>query len=129
MASTKEDYEKRKHKIFEFLGGKCVECGSVHDLQIDHTNHLDKNFTISSSWGISWDRLLPELLKCQLLCKKCHLDKTLAEGSLAKGWTNQPRQQHGTVWSYTKYKCRCAECKLAKSIAMKKQYLCLAQSG
>ena len=122
MASTMEQYREKKEKIFAHLGGKCVQCGSSDDLQIDHTNHLDKDFTISNWWGLSWEKLLPELEKCQLLCKPCHRGKTKQEGSLAKGWMNQPRQVHGTVWSYTKYKCRCADCKAAKSAAMKKQY-------
>lgn len=122
MPSTMVQYQEKKQKIFAYLGGKCVKCEGVDKLQIDHTNHLDKAFTVSSRWGLSWEKLIPELEKCQLLCKTCHTHKTQQEGSQAKGWTNQPRQRHGTVWSYSKYKCRCAECKAAKSAAMKRQY-------
>lgn len=74
------------------------------------------------NWARTWKVLEVELKKCQLLCSKCHKDKTSSEGSLGKNWTNQPRQKHGTVWSYTKYKCRCVECKQAKS-AYEKRHL------
>ena len=129
MAATINEYHQKMDKIFNYLGGKCVKCDTMDNLEVDHKDHTEKKFVISSSWGLSWNKLVIELTKCQLLCKDCHLEKSISEGSLAKGWTNESRQKHGTVWSYTKYKCRCVDCKLAKSIAMKKQYLCLAQSG
>lgn len=115
MPSTMSEYKLKMKKIFNYLGGRCTECGSKTDLQVDHINHLEKGFTISSNWGRKWDVLEVELKKCQLLCKDHHLGKSKREGSLAKGWTNEPRQKHGTVWSYAKYGCRCEECKLAKS--------------
>ena len=119
MASTMSEYKVKMQRIFNYLGGKCLNCNSTETLQIDNIDHFNKSFTIASNWGRSWDYLLPELNKCQLLCKDCHLSKSMSEGSLAKGWTNQPRQTHGTVWSYTKYKCRCQLCKSAKSESMK----------
>mgnify|MGYP000051748726 CR=1 FL=1 len=132
MPSTTTEYQVKIRKIREYLGGVCSKCGATTNLHIDHIDHKLKRFTISSSWGRSWKILEPELRKCQLLCKTHHLEKTIEEGSLAKGWTTQPRQKHGTVWSYSKYKCRCALCKQAKSKASKQQYKDkqgLAQSG
>ena len=132
MTSTMSEYKTKMEKIFDYFGGKCVKCGSIENLHIDHINHLTKSFTISENWSHSWEVLEPELKKCQLLCKKHHLEKSKEEGSLAKSWKSQPNQIHGTVWSYTKYKCRCTDCKKAKSDAMKKQYRNkqgLAQSG
>lgn len=114
MTSTMSEYRKKMQRIFDHLGSKCVTCGSTTQLHVDHIDHMNKSFTIANSWGLSWDKLIVELAKCQLLCKICHLTKSKAEGSLAKGWTNEPRQKHGTVWSYSKYKCRCDLCKAAK---------------
>lgn len=122
MASTMSEYKARMEKIFAHLGGKCVKCGSSENLHVDHTNHFTKSFTIGENWSRSWDVLELELKKCQLLCREHHLEKSKEEGSLAKGWSNQPRQAHGTVWSYNRYKCRCNLCKDAKSKAMKQQY-------
>ncbi|QYW02651.1 HNH endonuclease [Stenotrophomonas phage Marzo] len=132
MVATISEYRLKMDKIFNHLGGKCVRCGSMCDLEIDHIDHLDKEFTISSSWGLSWDNLLPELSKCQLLCKSCHLAKSKEEGSLGKGWTNEVRWTHGTVWGYSKHKCRCMACSRAKSDAMAREYRkkrSIAQSG
>lgn len=121
MASTMSEYKAKMEKIFEYLGGKCVKCGSTEHLHVDHMDHLNKSFTISENWGRSWDVLEQELKKCQLLCKDHHLEKSKEEGSFAKGWTNQPRQKHGTAWSYIKYKCRCDDCKAAKARSAKKK--------
>lgn len=115
------EYLNKKEKMLQHLGGSCVKCGTNKNIEIDHINHLDKKFTLTKNWGLSWKKLLPELNKCQLLCKECHDIKTKNEGSKSKGWTNQPRQTHGTVWSYNKYKCRCIDCKQAKSVSMKKK--------
>ena len=122
MVSNVSDYYIKKTKMLEYLGGKCVRCNSCTDLQIDHIDHLDKSFNVSNNWGLSWDKLVVELDKCQLLCAECHFQKTLEEGSFAKGPSNQPQNLHGTVWTYNKHKCRCEECKAAKSAAMKEQY-------
>jgi len=122
MVSNISDYYVKKTKMLEYLGGKCVRCNSCTDLQIDHIDHLDKSFTVSTNWALSWDKLVVELDKCQLLCADCHLQKTMEEGSLKKSRTTQPQNLHGTVWMYSKRKCRCEACKAAKSAAMKEQY-------
>ncbi len=121
MASTMVEYRNRMNQIFIHLGGKCAKCDATEDLQVDHKNHEYKSFTIASNWSRSWKVLLPELEKCQLLCKQHHLQKTLEEGSLAKGWTTQPQNKHGTAWMYSKYGCRCVACKAAKKQASKKK--------
>lgn len=115
------EYISKIKKIHDYLGGKCVSCGSTENLQIDHIDHTSKLFSIANHWGRSWEFLKPEIAKCQLLCKDCHLIKSKEEGSLAKGWTNQPKYKHGTVRMYSHYKCRCDECKLAKSLARKRE--------
>ena len=123
MPSTMSEYNRKMDKIYEFLGGKCVICGRTESLHVDHIDHTTKSFNIANNWGRAWSHLEPELAKCQLLCAEHHLEKSRSEGSLAKGWTNEPRQVHGTLHSYTKYKCRCDGCKKAKSVAMKRQYI------
>jgi hypothetical protein len=121
MVSKISDYKKRRQEMIDFLGGVCVKCGCSDLLHIDHIDHNSKSFNISCKWSTHWDILEAELKKCQLLCKPCHHDKTLEEGSYGKGWTNEKRQTHGTVWSYSKYGCRCDLCKTAKSQASKRQ--------
>ena len=71
--------EERKKLLIEMLGGKCVRCGATERLHFDHINPLEKSFDIGRSLDNSMDKLEPELAKCQLLCPKCHLDKTFKE--------------------------------------------------
>lgn len=72
----KSRYQLRKKIMIEALDGKCVECGSVEELQFDHIDPATKSFSIMRRWNRSWDSLLDELQKCQLLCNTCHLAKT-----------------------------------------------------
>lgn len=120
MASTMSEYRARRAKMLSYLGNKCVSCETSEGLHIDHKDHTTKSFEISACWALAWETIKAELDKCQLLCGKHHLAKSKAEGSLAKGWTNQKRPVHGTAWMYSKYKCRCDDCKAAKRRSDKK---------
>jgi 5-methylcytosine-specific restriction endonuclease McrA len=51
-------YEKRRSQAIEDLGGKCAECGSGDDLEIDHINPREKSFNLAKAVGFSkkrWD--------------------------------------------------------------------------
>ena len=64
-----------KRKIVAYLGGKCADCGYDKCLRSLDCHHLDPNekeFTISRYRGSCWDKIVPELDKCILLCKNCH---------------------------------------------------------
>jgi hypothetical protein len=73
-------YYKRRDILINLLGGKCFVCGSVDKLQFDHKDPKLKTRNISTS--IRRHSVREEILKCQLLCKACHLKKSKAEGSL-----------------------------------------------
>ncbi len=85
-------------EVYKFLGGSCTVCLSTSNLEIDHIKPEFKKYEISAIWS-SRDRLYEELKKCQLLCKDCHLEKTIRERSLGhgKGLTG-------------KRNCRCSLC-------------------
>ena len=101
-------YYKIKNKLIILLGGICVKCGGTDNLQFDHIDRLLKKFDITSSFSRPWFELEEEAKKCQLLCMRCHNEKTAVDqGKLvAKG-------THGTLSSY-RY-CKCDSCKAAKS--------------
>jgi len=64
-----------KKRAIEFLGGKCTLCGYNKCPDAFDFHHLDptqKEFGIADAYCISWDRLVIELKKCQLLCSNCH---------------------------------------------------------
>lgn len=79
--------------------GPCKECGSTEDLEMDHIDPSHKVHHCIWSW--SPERRAAETAKCQVLCKKCHLKKTIAACV---------RSRHGSKKRYVKYKCRCELC-------------------
>lgn len=97
-------YHNRRKFMFEYLGNKCAICGSTENLEIDHTDNLPDKIPLSKLWGISYDRLINELQKCQVLCKSCHTEKSISERG------HNPGGKHGTPYYYKRYKCRCDLC-------------------
>ena len=79
--STRQKEKRRENKIkcIEYLGGKCVKCGTTHNLQFDHIKREGKKYNITEKLTIKFDNLKEELDKCQLLCAPCHLEKTAKE--------------------------------------------------
>lgn len=69
----------------EKLGGKCVLCGSLEDLEMDHIDRSTKLFTISGGWSRNPDEFWAEVAKCQLLCRDHHAEKTARERSVGHG--------------------------------------------
>ncbi len=73
--TTKEANHKR---LLEYLLDKeCLRCG-IKDLRIltfDHLNAKTKSTTVSTlvHKGYSWDRIMKEINKTQILCLSCHM--------------------------------------------------------
>lgn len=93
-------------RAFQYLGGKCVDCGSVEKLEFDHIDPETVSFRIGARL-FNWKVLVRELDKCQLLCQKCHKVKTLID-----------LDHHSAPMGYSKYTqgCRCIECKEANTL-------------
>ena len=72
----KTRYQNKKAEFILYLGGKCASCGSTENLQFDHIEPSSKSFSIMSKWKLPLEEIKSELDKCQLLCSKCHLQKT-----------------------------------------------------
>lgn len=78
----KKEYNKNKNwrtnlkiKCVKFLGGKCSICGynkCLGALDLHHKNEKNKEFTISGGNLKSFEKLIPELIKCDVLCSNCH---------------------------------------------------------
>ena len=59
----------------DYMGGCCEQCGFTgHASAFDfhHRNPAEKDFGITSGSTKSWDKILAELEKCELLCANCH---------------------------------------------------------
>ena len=106
QSTARKNYTtKRTAAALAFLGGKCVVCGASSKLEFDHIDPETKAKEISTAIQVecwSWDRLLVELRKCQLLCRKHHVEKTNRD--------LYHEQPCGTYWKYRKYRCRCDPC-------------------
>ena len=69
-------YYKRRNKLIEQLGGKCVRCGSTENLEFDHIDSNSKRLDVSKRITSNINVINQELAKCQLLCRSCHIQKT-----------------------------------------------------
>lgn len=74
----------RRLRGIALLGGKCCQCGSRENLQVDHIDPDTKSPVLralrtGAFWSWSWDRIEAELAKCQVLCHLCHKAKSTHE--------------------------------------------------
>ena len=62
---------------------------SPYQLQLDHINPEEKNPRLKRQngkapakglTGLSWDDMIAEVQKCQVLCANCHAERTFSEG-------------------------------------------------
>lgn len=74
----KAEMEETRDAIITMLGGpECRHCGEYPEGKLLHLDHIDpttKDFNLSG-WNLvqrSWDELVAEALKCQVLCAACH---------------------------------------------------------
>lgn len=81
-------------------------CGSDKELDFDHIDPKTKKFNVSQIYTHGLNILTAELDKCQLLCRDCHIEKTIKER--LKG-----ESSHGRYTTYINHKCRCESCRLA----------------
>ena len=102
----KRRYHRRRSEVIAELGGKCTRCGSKSKLEIDHIDPAEKRLNMSLLAGMSEKKLRSELPKCQVLCRKCHMQKSILDMG------HKPaRGTHGTLSSH-RY-CRCLLCRAA----------------
>lgn len=95
-------YQRRRAELVRIMGGACVQCAATENLEIDHIDRSTKSFTVTSHMTYSWEAILAEARKCQLLCSDCHLTKSQAEAT---------KEVHGTWGQYKNRKCRCTDCR------------------
>lgn len=72
-----ERWIKIKKKAIEYKGGCCQRCGYNQyygSLQFHHINPLEKDVSWTKLRLRSWDKIVSELDKCDLLCANCHAE-------------------------------------------------------
>lgn len=81
----------------------CTNCYSEIDLELDHVDPTKK--VSHNIWSWTEHRRNEELLKCQVLCRVCHMEKTIEQ--MGKAY------EHGTGTEYERG-CKCDSCKAWK---------------
>jgi 5-methylcytosine-specific restriction endonuclease McrA len=107
---------KRRQQWFD-QKGPCAVCGSEQELEVDHIDPATKDPKLKDAMGLgfwSWSklRLEKELEKCQVLCKACHLAKTIE-------WQNSRRKHGQTLYGHG---CRCEICYTAQQLHNARRY-------
>lgn len=72
--NTKIRRYRTKMAAIKLLGGKCSDCGwsgNQAGFEFHHPDD-DKKFEIGSAANKSWDSIVEEIRKCELLCATCH---------------------------------------------------------
>lgn len=96
-------WQTRRRLAWIAAHGPCKFCGSEEDLQVDH---IDRTLKITNSiWGWNYQKLAEELKNCQVLCRKCNLQKYHDE----MGWPT-----HGA--SGYRRGCRCDICRRGNTL-------------
>ena len=77
--SQQQRGRQRKQLLIQRKGGRCERCGYRRNeaaLAFHHLEPADKSFPldIRHCSNTSWDALLAEARKCQLLCLNCHAE-------------------------------------------------------
>lgn len=72
--------KEQKIKLIAWLKTKsCVDCGNTdfRVFEFDHKDRSQKQFNISNQNGkISFDQLMKEIKKCDVVCANCHRIRT-----------------------------------------------------
>lgn len=81
----REFYAKRKQRLAELKRDRaCRECG-IDDPRVLDFHHRDpdeKEFNIGrDAWKVSWERLVAETEKCDVLCANCHRIEHFEDGT------------------------------------------------
>jgi len=76
---------ERKQRLVDIRGGQCEDCGyaiSIAALEFHHRDSSTKEFGLGNFSG-SWERLVAEATKCDLVCANCHRRRHNYQGTVA----------------------------------------------
>ncbi len=78
IENNKEYRSIRRSVINDLKNVPCADCGNFYPPYVMDFDHLgDKEFNISKTgMGVSFDRLMKEVQKCDVVCSNCHRERT-----------------------------------------------------
>lgn len=80
--AEKERAAQYRAKVDELKSQPCTDCGQTFDpvcMDFDHLNGDEKSFNVSegvAKAARSWESVLTEISKCELVCANCHRLRT-----------------------------------------------------
>lgn len=85
--AEKKRIERRecKAKCIAYLGGKCIKCDydkCPAAFDFHHKDPSQKDFAIGRQTWNEFEKLKPELDKCDLLCRNCHAEFHWVTGTM-----------------------------------------------
>jgi hypothetical protein len=64
----------------------CIDCGESDPIVLEFDHQVDKKFNISRGAGtMSFDKLMNEISKCEVVCANCHRKRTAKTFGWRKG--------------------------------------------
>ena len=125
-----ERQRRRKHDkkkaVVDALGGRCIKCGynkCLDALEFHHRGGVTKEAAVSRLLRKSFELVMVEARKCDLLCANCHreLHAELRPPMPDSTWRKRSKEvKHGTVAGAKK--CgppACQQCKDARNKAQR----------
>ncbi len=100
-------YNERRRNLVRKLGGKCVDCGSIENLEFDH---IDPDTKVMKTGNLLQLKLNDtifeiEIKKLQLLCKPCHDSKSGKEKEREVCMRGHPRTPENVLSNGTCRTC------------------------
>ncbi len=78
----------RRNKLRDLKRHPCTDCGKSYPpfvMQWDHRPGEEKIFQVSRGGSKSWEDVLAEVAKCDLVCANCHAYRTASRND----WTDE----------------------------------------
>jgi hypothetical protein len=77
--------ERAGHLVEFFRERPCVECGETDPMVLEFDHLGDKSFNIAKGLRThSWQAVLDEIAKCEVVCANCHRRRTAHRGGFAR---------------------------------------------
>ena len=79
VTRAKECRQRKLIKFNELKDRPCTDCGIKFHYSIMEFDHIEKEKIAAVSWLVnnkSWDTVLKEIEKCELVCANCHRYRT-----------------------------------------------------
>ena len=88
LYKNQQRYRDRNHEfLWTYLLDKtCIDCKNNDSrvLEFDHLPEYEKKFDIAKSIAgstRSWEKVLVEIKKCEIVCANCHKIRTMSRGN------------------------------------------------